>query len=97
MTRDLYLTAIFTTDYISGDANGDGQLLSSDVTYLIGYFKGQLPAPDLYLAGDANGDCNIASNDLIYLVNFFRGIGPPTVRGDCDNIFISTDEHEINH
>ena len=30
---------------LSGDANGDCQLLGGDVTYLVRYFKGFNPAP----------------------------------------------------
>lgn len=94
IVSDSYITATFTTDFIPGDANGDGILLSSDVTYLISFFRGQLPAPDPFLAGDANGDCDITGYDLTYIINYFRGIGPPPVRGDCENIFISSDENK---
>jgi len=97
MTGDIYINATFTTDYIPGDANGDGQLLSSDLTYLIDYFAGQLPAPVPFLAGDANGDCNITGNDLIFILNYFRGIGPLPARGDCDNIFIFLDDQSTTH
>ncbi|MCP4580870.1 MAG: hypothetical protein GY839_04585 [candidate division Zixibacteria bacterium] len=86
---DMNITAIFITDFIAGDANGDGLLKSSDITYLLGYIHEQFPAPDPYLSGDANGDCDVNGHDVTYLVNFFRGIGPLPVRGDCDPVFIS--------
>ena len=68
---------------IPGDANGDGRVLGSDVTYLVGYFRGVNPPPNPYLAGDANGDCLVLGSDVTYLVNYFRGTGPAPVRGDC--------------
>jgi len=70
--------------FIPGDANGDGEVLSSDVTYLIGFFRGLNPAPVPWLAGDCNGDCLVIGSDVTYLVRYFSGTGNPPVRGDCD-------------
>lgn len=67
-----------------GDANGDGLLIGSDVTYLVGYFRGQNPVPDPQMAGDVNGDCLIIGSDVTYLVGYFRGNNPPPGRGDCE-------------
>ena len=80
---DMTIIANFTTNFIPGDANGDGYVRSSDVTYLINYFHGDVPAPDPMLAGDANGDCHVVGSDVTYLINFFRGYGPAPVSGDC--------------
>lgn len=90
ITSDMNIAANFATEFIPGDANGDGSVISSDVTYLIGYFRGMLPAPDPFLAGDANGDCNVRGSDITYLIGYFRGIGPAPIRGDCDVTLIST-------
>jgi len=70
-------------EFIAGDANGDGQVIGSDVTYLVNYFRDINPVPDPYLAGDANGDCLVTGPDVTYLVNYFRGLGDPPFQGDC--------------
>jgi hypothetical protein len=90
VAMDYNLTATFTTDFIAGDANGDGRLLASDVTYLVMFFAGNVPAPNPYLAGDANGDCQVIGSDVTDLVNYFRMIAPLPVRGDCGGLSIST-------
>jgi len=89
ITDDLIVTAIFTTDFIPGDANGDGNVVGSDVTYLVRYFANLVPAPDPYYAGDCNGDCRILGNDVTYLIGYFRGTGSQPVRGDCTGDLIS--------
>lgn len=81
---DMTIIANFATDFVPGDANGDGDVINSDVTYLINFFRGLLPPPNPFLAGDANGDCLVVGSDITYLINFFRGIGPDPVRGDCN-------------
>jgi hypothetical protein len=79
------LDAMQNCGYISGDINGDGQKLGSDVTYGVRYFKG-LGAPPadscyldstgvyLYLAGDVNGDCEFRGADITRLVAYFKSI-----------------------
>jgi len=86
------LTRAFTISdstfaYIPGDVNGDLQVMGSDVTYLVRYFKGLgLPPPvevnGFYPGADANGDCQNRGGDVTYLVAFFKG-GPPPVDGQC--------------
>jgi len=72
-------------DYIPGDINGDGNVLGSDVTYSVRYFKGVgEPPPDscwdeetsgwLYVGGDVNGTCEFLGSDITYLVSYFRGV-----------------------
>jgi len=73
-------------DYVPGDVNGDGNVIGSDVTYGVNYFRGGPPPPDscynestsqwLYAAGDCNGDCSFIGSDITFLVNFFRGTQP---------------------
>ncbi|MCP4582048.1 MAG: tandem-95 repeat protein [candidate division Zixibacteria bacterium] len=67
--------------WVRGDANGDGSLLGSDVTYLVLFFRGEQPRPYPEGRGDANGDGHILGSDVTYLVNYFRGAGPPPPPG----------------
>jgi hypothetical protein len=83
ITDDFSIFADFTTDFRAGDANGDGLILGSDVTYLVNYFAQLMPPPSPYLAGDANGDCTVTGSDVTYLVTYFRSVGPEPVMGDC--------------
>jgi hypothetical protein len=74
---DTLILEIQVINWIRGDANGDGQLIGSDVTYLVNYFRGVVPRPYPDGRGDANGDGSILGSDVTYLVNYFRGTGPP--------------------
>lgn len=76
-------TLVDTLAYLPGDANRDGSVRGSDVTYLVGYFKGTNPPPNPILAGDANGDCLVMAGDVTYLVRYFKGLGSAPVRGSC--------------
>jgi hypothetical protein len=70
--------------YLPGDANmlngqWQPQLIGSDVTYLVGYFRGLnepclLDNPPFYCAADANGDCLVIGSDVTKIVNYFRDI-----------------------
>lgn len=71
-----------------GDANTDGSVLGSDVTYLVRYFKGLGPAPDPLQAGDANADCETRGSDVTFLVHYFKGYGSGPVRGNCEEPLI---------
>ena len=65
-------------EYIPGDVNGDGQVIGSDVTFLVNYFRCLATPPfevdGFYPAADVNGDCQIIGSDVTYLVNYFRGM-----------------------
>jgi photosystem II stability/assembly factor-like uncharacterized protein len=64
------------TQFIYGDANGDGKITVSDAIYLINYlFKGG-PAPDPLLSGDADCDGQVKVSDVIYLINYLFKGGP---------------------
>jgi hypothetical protein len=63
--------------YKSGDANGDWQVNSADVAYLINYLFVGGPAPLPWQAGDANCDGIINSADVSYLINYLFIGGPP--------------------
>jgi hypothetical protein len=72
-------TAVVSGTYVNGDANGDGNVTSSDVVFLINYLFREGTAPDPLAAGDANGDSQINSADIVYLINYlFHGGPPPT-------------------
>jgi predicted extracellular nuclease len=75
-------------DYMVGDVNGNGNVIGSDVTYAVRYFKGLgTPPPDscyniavptlshwLYVGGDVNASCTFAGSDVTRLVSFFKGV-----------------------
>lgn len=74
-------------DYLPGDANGDGNLIGSDVTFMVNFFRGVGSHPPdscwndsagewLYSAADANGDCRVIGSDITFLVNYFRSLQP---------------------
>ena len=70
-------------EYVPGDANmaigiWPPQVIGSDVTYLINFFRGATANCDLegfYCSADANGDCRVIGSDVTKLVGFFRGVG----------------------
>ena len=69
--------SILGKPFIIGDANGDRQMNSADVTYVINYLfiGGPVPVPCLQ-AGDANCDGNVNSADVVYLINYLFVGGP---------------------
>ena len=79
-------------NYLPGDVNmyngiWQPQVLGSDVTYLVNYFRGSTSSHPCYLynsgaaspyfwaSADANGDCRIMGSDVTRLVAYFRGLG----------------------
>jgi len=70
--------------YLPGDANmANGiwppQVIGSDVTYMVNYFRGFPSSQTCLLDGfwcsaDVNGDCNIIRSDVTKLVTYFRGL-----------------------
>ena len=63
--------------FIRGDADGDGQIIVSDVVYLINYLFIAGPAPVPLEAGDADSDGEINVSDVVYLTNYLFIGGPP--------------------
>jgi hypothetical protein len=64
-----------TPEILRGDANGNHYLQSSDVTYLVNYFRGQVWCPISLCNGDANHNDAITSSDVTKLVQYFRSVG----------------------
>jgi hypothetical protein len=68
--------------YTPGDANMTNgiwppQVIGSDVTYLVSYFRGSAEScliNGLYCAADVNGDCQVIGSDVTRLVSYFRGV-----------------------
>jgi hypothetical protein len=71
------LLIITESALIRGDANGDGNINSADVTYLINYLFVGGPTPNPLWVGDANSDGNVNSADVTYLINYLFVNGPP--------------------
>ena len=68
-----------------GDANSDGQLDVSDMSYLLNFLCLGGPAPNPLANGDPNGDCMIDSLDVTYISKWLFGGGPPPVGCTCVN------------
>jgi hypothetical protein len=70
--------------YLPGDANmilgvWQPQVIGSDVTYLVAYFRGINPPcllgdPGIFCAADVNGDCSVIGSDVTKMVSYFRGL-----------------------
>jgi len=58
----------------------------NDVTYLINYFRGRVPACGLdigfWYSADVNGDCRVLGTDVRCLLDYFHGIG--SINHCCD-------------
>lgn len=76
--RMLFSSFCEPDDYICGDANGDGEVDTGDIVYIINYcFKGG-PPPDPLESGDANCDGAVNVGDAVYLkVYVFENGEPP--------------------
>ncbi len=69
---------------ICGDANGNGKVDHSDLTYIIAYLYASGPEPIPLCSGDANGDGCVNIADLTYLLVYLYGGGAAPVPGCCD-------------
>jgi hypothetical protein len=66
----------YSEQWKCGDANSDGIVDISDVTYLNNYIFAGGSAPNPLLAGDSNNDGSIDVSDAVYLVNYIFSGGP---------------------
>ncbi len=64
--------AAFNTNYICGDANGDGDVNLLDILSLISFLYDTPagPAPNPLGSGDANGDGDVNLLDILYLIAY---------------------------
>jgi len=72
-------------EYLPGDANmylggWPPNVIGSDVTYLVNFFRGLETNPPcnidgFYMSADVNASCTIIGSDVTRMVNFFRGTG----------------------
>ncbi|MCD6161245.1 MAG: hypothetical protein J7K40_02390 [candidate division Zixibacteria bacterium] len=70
--------------YLPGDVNMSmgiwpPNVIGSDVTYLVNYFRGisgveSCELGSFWASADVNGDCQIIGSDVIKLVNYFKGL-----------------------
>lgn len=64
----------------NGDVNGDGNVNTNDVIFLVNFLFKDGPPPKPPAAGDINADCFTTVSDIIYLLNYlFRGGPAPKV------------------
>ncbi|MDP3024048.1 MAG: dockerin type I domain-containing protein [candidate division Zixibacteria bacterium] len=64
----------------NGDVNGDGNVNTNDVIFLVNFLFKDGPPPKPPAAGDINADCFTTVADIIYLINYlFRGGPAPKV------------------
>jgi hypothetical protein len=69
---------VVSQGFLRGDANGDGEITTGDIIYLVNYLYLGGSAPVPFGAGDANGDGEIDTGDIVYLINYlFLGGSPP--------------------
>ena len=61
---------------ISGDANNDGIIGISDLTYFVDYMFNSGPAPVCFEEFDNNSDCISGISDLTYFVDYMFNYGP---------------------
>ena len=66
-----------------GDADGDGQISTSDAVYLHHAIDSSGPEPSPKANGDANGDCFINYIDIYYITQVASGLWPADSLVDC--------------
>ncbi len=71
------LTQQGALQYMTGDANRDGQVTMADAQYLIAYIFNGGPAPDPLLRGDVSGDGTVNVTDVVILVQRFNQVQAP--------------------
>jgi hypothetical protein len=76
MERIMNWFGIGKPSFARGDANGDGEINSGDIVYLINYLFIGGPAPSPLEAGDADCNGKIDASDVIFLINYLFIDGP---------------------
>ncbi|MCP4583821.1 MAG: hypothetical protein GY839_19600 [candidate division Zixibacteria bacterium] len=93
-------------EYLPGDANmANGvwppAVIGSDVTYMVGYFRGLETSPSCLLesfwtSADANGDCNVIGSDVTKMVSYFRGLSEVSYCVDYEPVWLSPDDLPVD-
>jgi len=74
----------FSCIAMPGDADGDIQVLFSDIVTMINFLFKSQPAPNPSCRADANADGNVLLPDIVYLINFLFKSGPaPQKSREC--------------
>jgi len=76
------ILTVLSYGYLPGDANMSAgtwppSVISSDVTYLVNYFRGLNTGclmDGFYCSADANGTCTVTGSDATRIVNYLRGM-----------------------
>jgi hypothetical protein len=98
----LNFTYAQTYEYLPGDANmtmgiWQPQVIGSDVTYLVSYFRGlsgitPCMLNNMWASADVNGDCEIIGSDVTRLVSYFRGLSQLTYCPTHPPAWLSADD-----
>jgi hypothetical protein len=72
--------------YITGDADGSGQVDIDDVVYLIAYIFSSGPEPVPYESGDADCSGGVDIDDVVYVIAYIFSSGPPPGDPDGDGV-----------
>ena len=96
------LTVFDGYSYLTGDANmyngiWPPQVIGSDVTYLVSYFRGAQGVEPcnldgLWCSADVNGDCSVIGSDVTRLVSYFRGNVSLLCCPDYEPLWLSPDD-----
>jgi len=73
---------LVTSDYLCGDANGDGAANITDAVHIVQFIFAGGPPPDPYAAGDCNCDGFPNITDVVCLVQYIFAGGPAPC-ADC--------------
>ncbi len=76
---DDFGVSVYSCGAACGDPNGDGEVVPSDIVYLINYMFRSGPPPQcqpITSCGDVNLDGMVDSGDVIYLINYMYRNGP---------------------
>jgi hypothetical protein len=86
--------------YLPGDANMPNglwppEVIGSDVTYLVNYFRGESVScllDGFYCSADVNGDCDVIGSDVTKLVSYFRGMTGLEYCPDYEPVWLAPDD-----
>lgn len=83
---DAFISKLTSTEFVSGDTDGSGQVDIDDVTYRVAYIFSGGPAPEPYESGDVDCSGAIDIDDVVYLTAYIFSGGPPPGDPDGDGV-----------